>query len=56
MPSGAAGRRRATPRTWKTTYAEHEPYFRSHYEERYRNGPRDYDWYEPAYRYGYASA
>lgn len=36
-------------------YIEHEPFFRSHYEERYRNGLRDYDFYEPAYRYGYIS-
>jgi hypothetical protein len=37
-------------------YIEHEPFFRSHYDERYRNGLRDYAWYEPAYRFGYISA
>ena len=36
-------------------YAEREPNFRTHYTERYGSGLRDYDWYEPAYRYGYAS-
>ena len=37
-------------------YLEQEPFYRSHYEERYRSGLRDYTWYEPAYRYGYISA
>ena len=37
-------------------YVEREPYYRSHFEERYRNGLRDYTWYEPAYRFGYVSA
>lgn len=37
-------------------YSEHEPFFRAHYQERYHKGLHDYDWYEPAYRYGYISA
>lgn len=36
-------------------YMEHEPFFRSHYEQSYRNSRHDFDWYEPAYRYGYIS-
>lgn len=34
-------------------YADYDPVFRSHYEDRYRGIGRDYTWYEPAYRYGY---
>lgn len=39
-------------------YAEYEPTFREHYELTYHhnNGAgRAFDWYEPAYRYGYIS-
>ena len=39
-------------------YAEFEPTFREHYQLKYhgQNGTgREYDWYEPAYRYGYIS-
>jgi hypothetical protein len=37
-------------------YTAHEPIFREHYESAYGSGTRDFDWYEPAYRYGYISA
>ncbi len=34
-------------------FSDFDSTFRGHYEERYRGGLRDYDWYAPAYRYGY---
>jgi len=34
-------------------YAAREPGYREHYDRLYRNNLRNYEWYEPAYRYGY---
>lgn len=36
-------------------FAEQEPLFREHYQTQYGKLGRAYDWYEPAYRYGYLS-
>lgn len=35
-------------------YARREPTFRKHYETTFRNTGQNYDYYSPAYRYGYA--
>lgn len=41
---------------FEADYAGREPRFREHYETHYRNELRNYEWYEPAYRYGYVLA
>ncbi|MFO7664894.1 MAG: hypothetical protein R6X18_20205 [Chloroflexota bacterium] len=39
----------------ETDYAEMETVYRDHYNTQYRTGSHTYDWYEPAYRYGFIS-
>jgi uncharacterized protein (TIGR02271 family) len=35
-------------------FRRYEPTFRQHYQTQYTNYGRDYDYYDPAYRYGYS--
>jgi len=43
----------ATAETIRSDFSVYDPFFRSHYQNRFLDSGYGYERYEPAYRYGY---